>query len=91
MTVRARPLLLGLLALVLLVVLAFQFFFDPEQFKALLIQQVEEQLGRNIEVSQARFSVFPRIRLELSDVVIRDLDPTRVFFKAKKFDLVLRS
>lgn len=91
MTVRARPLLLGLLALLLLAVLAFQFLFDPERFKALLIQQVEDQLGRKMEVGQARFSIFPRIRLDLSDVVIRDVDPSRVFFKAKKFDLVLRS
>nr|MBI3612439.1 AsmA-like C-terminal domain-containing protein [Nitrospirota bacterium] len=91
MTVRARPLLLGLLAILLLAVLVFQFFYDPEQFKALLIQQVEDQLGRKMEVGQARISLFPRIRLDLSDVVIRDLDPSRVFFKAKKLDLVLRS
>lgn len=91
MTVRTRPLLLSLLAILLLAVLVFQFFYDPEQFKALLIQQVEDQLGRKMEVGQTRFSLFPRIRLDLSDVVIRDLDPSRVFFKAKKLDLVLRS
>lgn len=91
MTVRARPLLLSLLAILLFAVLAFQFFFDPEQIKALLIQQVEDQLGRTMEVGQARISLFPRIRLDLSNVVIRDLNPSRVFFKAKKLDLVLRS
>lgn len=91
MTVRTRPLLLSLLAILLLAVLVFQFLFDPAQFKALLIQQVEDQLGRKMEVGEARFSLFPRIRLDLSDVVIRDLDPSRVFFKAKKLDLVLRS
>ncbi|MFM8552660.1 MAG: AsmA-like C-terminal domain-containing protein [Nitrospiraceae bacterium] len=91
MTVRSRPLLLSLLALLLLAILAYQFLYDPERLKAVLIQQVEDQLGRTMEVGQARISLFPRIRLDLSDVVIRDLDQSRVFFKAKKLVLVLRS
>src|SRR3989449_8455088 len=66
------------------------FLSDPDYAKKLILSQVEQQIGRKIEVGQAHLDIIPKIRLELSQVVIRDLDPSRVFFKAKRMDLVLR-
>lgn len=85
--------MLGILAILLLAVgiLAFPLLYDPDAFKQLLLDQVERQIGRKIEVKAARLEVFPRIRLELSEVVIRDPDPSRVFFQADRLDLVLRA
>jgi hypothetical protein len=85
--------MLGIVAILLLAVgiLAFPLLYDPNAFKKLLLDQVEQQIGRKIEVGEARLEVFPRIHLELSDVVIRDADPSYVFFRAKRLDLVLRA
>ena len=85
--------MLGIVAILLLAVgiLAFPLLYDPNAFKQLLLDQVEQQIGRKIEVREARLEVFPRIHLELSDVVIRDADPSYVFFQAKRLDLVLRA
>ncbi len=91
MTVRSRPLLVGLFGLLLASLLAAWLLVDVDSLKASLLSQVEEQIGRKLEVGQVRFSIFPRIRLDLTDVVIRDVDPARVFFKAKQIHLILRS
>ncbi|TAJ34603.1 MAG: AsmA family protein, partial [Nitrospirae bacterium] len=91
MTVRSRPLLLGLLATLLVVIAIASLFYRPDSIKQYLIQQVELQLGRKIEVGEARLRLFPRVRLTLSDVIIRDLDPSWNFFSAKQVDLVIRS
>ena len=92
MTVRPRTLLLSLLAILLLVMVmaSLPFLSDPDYAKKLILSQVERQIGRKIEVGQAHLEIIPKIRLELSQVVIRDLDPSRVFFRAKRMDLVLR-
>lgn len=93
MTNRSRTLPRILLVLLLLAAVpaGCYFLYDAEYVKGVLLQQVERQLGRKIEVGQARLEFFPRIRFELSDVLIRDVDETRVFFKAKRLGLVLRS
>lgn len=91
MTARVRSFLLGLVALFLLAILAVQYFSDSDPLKRFVIEQVEQQLGRKMDIGSARLSLFPRLRLDLTDVVIRDADPSRTFFKAKTFQLVLRS
>ena len=85
--------MLGIVAILLLAVgiLAFPLLYDPNAFKQLLLDQVEQQIGRKIEVREAHLEVFPRIHLELSDVVIRDADHSHVFFQAERLDLVLRA
>lgn len=85
--------MLGIVAILFLAVgiLAFPLLYDPNAFKQLLLDQVEQQIGRKIEVREARLEVFPRIHLELSDVVIRDADPSYIFFQAERLDLVLRA
>lgn len=91
MRVRPRPWLLGLLAILLVAVALVSFLYDPELIQGYLLREVERQLGRKIEVGATSLSLFPRIRLDLSDVVIREIDPSRAFFKAKRVELVLRS
>ena len=85
--------MLGIVAILLLAVgiLAFPLLYDPNAFKQLLLDQVEQQIGRKIEVREARLEVFPRIHLELLDVVIRDTDPSHILFQAQRLDLVLRA
>ena len=92
MTVRRRTLLLGLLAILLLLVVmaSLPFLTDPDYVKKFVLSQVERQIGRHIEVGEARLEIIPKIRLGLSQVVIRDLDPSQVFFRAKRMDFVLR-
>ncbi len=93
MTRRSRTLIFILLSLLLIggIVVAFTSLYDPDYLKTLFLAQVERQLGRKIEVGEARLEIFPRIRLELSQVVIRDLDSSQVFLTADRFDLVLRA
>lgn len=59
MRVRPRPLLLGLLAVLLAAFVLFSVFYDPEALKAHFITQIEQQLGRKIEVGAANLSLFP--------------------------------
>lgn len=92
-TGRPRALILGLVIILLLgVVAAFTlpYFLGPDYIEGFFLQQIERNLGRKIEVGQARLKVFPRIQLVLFQVVVRDLDPSHVFLKAKRCDLVLR-
>src|SRR5947209_13577536 len=73
-----RALILGFVAVLLLgVVTAFTlpYFLGPDYIQGFFLQQIERSLGRKIEVGQARLKVFPRIRLVLFQVVVRDLDP----------------
>ena len=85
-----RLLILLAILVVILVIVALPFLSDPDHLKKLLLAQVEQQVGRKIEVGQARLQILPKIRFDLSQVVIRDLDPSRVFFKAKRMEFVLR-
>ncbi len=93
MTGRSRTWILVLLAIVLIsaAIIAFPFLYDPDSVKAFVLKQVEAQVGRQIEVGEARLELFPRIRLTLSQVVIRDTDPAQLFFTAQRVDLVLKA
>lgn len=93
MAFRPRTFVIAFLILLLLGVLVviFPFLYDPDSIKALLLRQVEQQVGRKIEVGQTRLELFPRLRLELSRVVIRDRDPSRELFSARRVDLTLRA
>ena len=91
--VRLRALILGSVAILLLGVVAtftLPYLLGPDYIQGFFLKQIERNLGRKIEVGQARLKVFPRIQLVLFQVVVRDLDPSRVFLKAKRCDLVLR-
>ncbi|HZS11077.1 MAG TPA: AsmA family protein, partial [Nitrospirales bacterium] len=90
---RVRIALLGALALLLLAVIALSLFlaYDPDFFRALVLTQIEQQLGRHIEVREARLEIFPRVRVELLNVQVRDADGQRVFFTAERLALSLKA
>lgn len=61
-----------------------------DYLKEFVLQQLEESLGRKIAVHRAKFVIFPRIRVELTQVAIHDPNSDEVVFSAKRIDLVLR-
>ena len=87
---------LGLVIVLALVMFAIAFLsFSREltgqdYLKDFVLQQLEESLGRKIEVHRVKFVLFPRIRVELSQVLIHDPNSDQVVLTAKRVDLVLR-
>lgn len=61
-----------------------------EYLKDFFLQQLEESIGRKIDVHRAKLVLFPRLRLELTQVAIHDRNSDDIFLSAKKLDLVLR-
>lgn len=71
--------------------LAFSRELTGEDYlKDFVLEQLEQSLGRKIAVHRVKFVVFPRIRVELSEVVIHDPQSAQVVLTAKRVDLVLR-
>ena len=92
MSTRFKVLLYSLLAtfLVVVLLLTLPLLYDPEQVRVFFLQQLEENLGRKIDIGEARLEFFPRPRVDLHDVTVWDLDPTKVFLRARRVDIVLR-
>lgn len=61
-----------------------------DYLKDFFLQQLEQNLGRKIDVHRIKFVLFPKIRLELSQVIIHERNSDLVLLSAKKLDLVLR-
>lgn len=61
-----------------------------DYLKDFFLRQLEQSIGRKIDVNHIKFVAFPRVRLELSDVVIHDREPEQILFQAKRIDIVLR-
>ena len=61
-----------------------------DYLKDFFLQQLEQSIGRKIDVHSIKLVLFPRIRLELTQVVIHDRNSDDVLLSAKKLDLVLR-
>lgn len=87
---------LGFVVILAFVVLAVTFLLfsgaltGEDYLKDFVLQQLEQSLGRKIDVHRVKFVLFPRIRVELSEVVIHDRDSDQVLLSAKRVDLVLR-
>ncbi|HRI39851.1 MAG TPA: AsmA family protein, partial [Nitrospira sp.] len=87
---------IAFLSILVLLVLAGTFLtFSREltgqdYLKDFVLEQLEESLGRKIDVHRVKFVVFPGIRVELSEVVIHDPQSAQVVLTAKHVDLVLR-
>lgn len=87
---------LAFLSILFLLVLAGAFLsFSREltgqdYLKDFVLEQLEQSLGRKIDVHRVKFVVFPRIRVELSEVVIHDPQSAHVVLTAKRVDLILR-
>jgi len=81
------------LAIVVLAVAFLSFSREltgQDYLKDFVLEQLEESLGRKIDVHRVKFVIFPRIRTELTDVKIHDPDSEQVVLTAKRVDLVLR-
>ncbi len=93
---RVSRLRLAFLSILVLIVLAGTFLaFSREltgqdYLKDFVLEQLEESLGRKIDVHRVKFVVFPGIRVELSEVVIHDPQSAQVVLTANRVDLVLR-
>ena len=87
---------LGLLIALSLVVLGGTFLaFSREltgedYLKDFVLEQLEESLGRKIDVHRVRFVLFPSIRTELFNITIHDPQSEQEVLTAKRVDLVLR-
>lgn len=87
---------LGLLALLAVVVCAAAFLLFSKQLtgenylKQFVLDQLEESLGRKIDVRHVKLVVFPSIRVQLSEVTIHDPQSEDVMLTAKRVDLVVR-
>jgi len=58
--------------------------------KDFFLQQLEQSIGRKIDVHRIKLVLFPRIRLELTQVAIHDRNSDDILLSAKKLELVLR-
>jgi uncharacterized protein involved in outer membrane biogenesis len=63
---------------------------DDDYVKDFFLQQLEQSFGRKIDVHRVKLVLFPRIRLELTQVAIHDRNSDDILLSAKKLDLVLR-
>ncbi|WP_455378784.1 YhdP family protein [Petrachloros mirabilis] len=61
-----------------------------DYLKEFFLQQLEQNLGRRIDVHRVKLVLFPRIRLELTQVAIHDRHSDQVLLAAKRLDIVLR-
>jgi uncharacterized protein involved in outer membrane biogenesis len=61
-----------------------------DYLKDFFLRQLEQNLGRKIDVHRVKLVLFPRIRLEMTQVVMYDRNRESVLLSAKKLDMVLR-
>lgn len=61
-----------------------------DYLKTFFLHQLEQNIGRRIDVHRIKLVLFPRIRLELTQVAIHDRHSDQILLSAKKLDLVLR-
>ncbi|MFO0773794.1 MAG: AsmA-like C-terminal domain-containing protein [Nitrospiraceae bacterium] len=86
----------GFIGLVILLVLAVGGLLlarpltGHDYIQDFFLYQIEQNIGRKVDVRVARLVVFPSIRLELKDAVVYEPDGTTVFVKADRIDTVLR-
>ena len=90
---RLRLVLVILLTFAVLAVAFLSFSREltgQDYLKDFVLEQLEESLGRKIDVHRVKLVIFPRIRVELTDVKIHDPGSEQVILTAKRIDLVLR-
>ena len=61
-----------------------------DYLKDFFLHQLEQNLGRKIDVHRVKLVLFPSIRLEMTQIVIHDRNEDGVLLSAKRLDLVLR-
>ena len=55
-----------------------------DYLKDFFLRQLEQNLGRKIEVHRIKLVIFPSIRLEMKDIIIYDRNAKSVILSAKK-------
>jgi hypothetical protein len=61
-----------------------------DYLKEFFLHQLEQNLGRKIDVHRIKLVLFPSIRLEMTQIVIHDRNEEGILVSAKRLDLVLR-
>ncbi len=98
MTVRRWFVLLSLLAILIITTAVALLLPSPdgpdylasEYVRNFFLSQMERNLGRTVEAGGIYLRIFPSIKLELVDLTVRDVDPSKDFLKAKRAEVVLR-
>jgi uncharacterized protein involved in outer membrane biogenesis len=91
-----RLIRIAVLSVVALILLAVAGLFlvrstsGRDYVKDFFVHQIEQNIGRKLEVGMVRIVLFPGIHLDLRDVTIYEPDGQRVFVKAQRIDTVLR-
>ncbi|MDW7655103.1 MAG: AsmA-like C-terminal domain-containing protein [Nitrospiraceae bacterium] len=90
--VRTRRLIIfsAIVLVGILVLMVAHSLTGGKYFKDFFLQQLEEGIGRKIDVHRAKLVLFPRLRLELTQVAIHDRNSDDILLSAKKLDVVLR-
>ncbi len=61
-----------------------------DYLKEFFLHQLEQNIGHKIDVHRVKLVLFPKVRLELTQILIYDRNKEGVMLSAKKLDLVLR-
>lgn len=88
-----RNVLLGVVAVIVVAVgglLLARPLTGHDYIQEFFLYQIEQNIGRKVEVRVVRLVVFPSIRLELKEAVVYEPDGQTVFLKADRIDTVLR-
>lgn len=78
------------LAILAALALSLPLILNSADYKAVLVEQAEFQLGRTVEVGRAQVEVFPHVRITLEDVTIREPGSQETFVSAERLFLDLR-
>lgn len=87
--------LIGIFLIILLIGGIAFLWFSPrltgeDYLKEFFLTQLEQNLGRRIDVHRIKLVLFPKIKLELSQIAIHDRQSGQILLSAKKLNLVLR-
>ncbi|BCA54025.1 conserved exported protein of unknown function [Nitrospira sp. KM1] len=61
-----------------------------DYLKSFFLKQLEQSVGRKIDVHRIKLVLFPKIRLELTQVAIHEKNSDQILLSAKKLEMVLR-
>lgn len=66
------------------------YFTGDDYLKEFFLHQLEQNIGRKIDVHRIKLVLFPKIRLELTQVAVHERNSDKILLSAKKLDVVLR-
>jgi len=78
------------LAVLAAAVISLPYWLNSLDYKALLILQAEEQLGRKVEIRQANVEVLPKVRVSLEGVSVKERDGQATFLTADRLFAEIR-